>query len=113
LSRSLKDRSQAAFAGADLYTGRKQLVEPSLAQAAVITGSDVSSVWWALQRERFRDDILGGWMPLVPPRKKEKKPPPLAPIVYGNVDDAAVIDFARNIGIARVLDAAVAVEAAQ
>jgi hypothetical protein len=51
LSRSLRDNKRKAdFTAADLYRGTTQLVEPSLAQAALITGSDVTAVWWALQR---------------------------------------------------------------
>jgi hypothetical protein len=66
LTRSLKGK-EAAFAGADLYRGVKQLVEPTLAQAAFLTGSNVNAVWWALHRREFREEILCGEMPLVPP----------------------------------------------
>jgi hypothetical protein len=70
LSRSLKGKHEGDFVSADLYRGTKYLVEPSLQQAALITGSEVSSVWWAVQRLPFREAIIAGELPLVPPHKK-------------------------------------------
>jgi hypothetical protein len=90
------------FWAADLYTGDKRLIKPTLQQVARLTGAgSASSVWWAVQREAARDEIMCGLLPLVPPRVK-------API-----SDPEIIDFVRSVGIERVLDAAVAVEAAQ
>jgi hypothetical protein len=104
LRRSLNSKLKAAFVGADLYRGDTQLVEPSLMQAAFITGSEVSAVWWALQRGEFRSEICLGLMPLAPSRASKAKAP---------ISDPEVINFVRTVGIGRVLDAAVAVEAAQ
>jgi hypothetical protein len=109
LSRARWTRRERDFIGRDLYRGVKQLVEPTLAQAAFLAGSNVSAVWWACQRENYRDEITSGLLPLVPPHPK-KKPPLLIPSVY---DDAEIIAFVRSVGIPRVLDAAVAVEAAE
>jgi hypothetical protein len=63
LRRSLRNKNEAAFTAADLYRGIRQLVEPSLAQAAFLAGSDVTAVWWALHREEYRGDIIVGLMP--------------------------------------------------
>jgi hypothetical protein len=90
------------FMAADLYRGDKRLIKPTLAQAAALTGAgSATSVWWAVQRESVRDEIMQGWLPMVPPRVK-------API-----SDPEIIDFVRTVGLERVLDAACAVEAAQ
>ena len=57
------------FWAADLYTGDKRLVKPTLAQATWLTGAgSTTSVWWAVQREALREEIMNGQLPLVPPR---------------------------------------------
>jgi hypothetical protein len=62
-----------------------------------------------------RNAILAGYdncsfVPLLnPPKTPLALPAPAKPVV----DDVEIIDFVRNVGIGRVLDAAVAVEAAQ
>jgi hypothetical protein len=71
LSRSLKGRHEGAFASADLYCGTKYLVEPSLQQAALITGNEVSAVWWAVHRLPFREAIIAGELPLIPPHNRK------------------------------------------
>jgi hypothetical protein len=109
LSRSLKGKREQAFCAADLYSGAKYLVEPSLAQAALVAGSDVSSVWWALQRMPFRKAILADEMPLVPARPKKACPVPVP--VQAGVNDAVLYDLIREIGIDRLLTVAAAVEA--
>ena len=107
LSRFLKSKREKAFAGADLYSGATHLVSPTLVQAAGIADSDVSSVWWALQRLPFRKEIIAGDLPLVPARPKK----PSVPVPM--VDDAVILDFVRKVSVPRILDAAVAVEAAE
>jgi hypothetical protein len=119
LGRSFGSKHEAAFAGADLYAGRKQLVEPSLAQSALVTGSDASSVWWALRREDYREAIIAGELPLVPARTKA---PPLVPgtngssalpaSITGMIADSDVISFVRSVGVNRVLKAACLLESA-
>lgn len=95
---------ERAFWAADLYSGDKRLIKPTLAQAAALTGAgSTSSVWWALQREAVREEIMLGLLPMVPPRATKPVP----------VSDGDLFDFVRNVGIGRVLDAACAVEAAQ
>jgi hypothetical protein len=93
------------FVAADLYSGSKRLIKPTLAQAMALTGAgSTASVWWATKRESLREEIMRGWLPLVPPREVK----PSAP-----VSDGELFDLVRNVGIGRVLEAACAVEAAQ
>jgi hypothetical protein len=93
------------FWAADLYTGGRRLVKPTLAQAAALTGAgSTTSVWWALQRESVREEIMRGWLPLVPPREMKSK---------ARVSDDELFDLVREAGIGRVLEAACLVVAAQ
>jgi hypothetical protein len=115
LSRSLQDKKVCAFIGADLYRGIAHLVEPSLTQSALLSGSDVTAVWWALRREKYRDEIIRGLLPLVPPR--QKAPPVSAPKSNGcvqlelfEINDAELINLARRVGPQRMLEAACAAE---
>lgn len=101
LSRARLTRRERDFVSADLYRGVKFLVQPTLAQAAFLAGSNVSAVWWACHREEFRDEIIRGQLPLVPP------------LALKPIPDTAVVSFVRHVGISRMLDAAVVVEAAQ
>jgi hypothetical protein len=118
LNRFLRgNKRKADFIAADLCRGAKQLVEPSLAQAALITGSDVTAVWWAFRREEYRDEICHGEMPLIPPRAKA--PPMSAPKVNGatlpavlatDIDDAVdahrACCWSRSLAPGRVRDGA-------
>ena len=93
------------FWAADLYRGEKRLVEPTLAQCMFLTGAGCTTgVWWALQREKFRDDVMLGLLPLVPPRIAKLKAP---------LSDFELFDFVRVNGINRVFDVVCAVEAAE
>jgi hypothetical protein len=95
------------FWGADLYRGKKYLVEPTLAQAMLLAGAgSTTGVWWALGRQQYREEILRGLLPLVPPRATKSKTP-------ASVSDGDLFNFVRDVGIGRVLEAACAVEAAQ
>jgi len=56
-----------AFIGADLVTGRRRLVHPTIIQAASLAhGVNRSAVQWALQRSNERTAIETGVIPLVP-----------------------------------------------
>jgi hypothetical protein len=104
LSRKKWQPSERAFWGADLYRGEKHLVRPTLAQAAFLTGAgSVTSVWWALRREEYRDEIMSGLLPLVPARA----------VKASGLDE--LVDFIHRKGLEpmTVLDAACAVEAAE
>jgi hypothetical protein len=61
-----------------------------------------------LRRLDRRALIIDGVVPLVPPPVKQPALPSVEPI-----GDARIIDFVRCVGVARILDAAVMVEAAQ
>jgi hypothetical protein len=105
LSRRKWQPYEREFWAADLYRGEKRLIKPTLAQSAFLTGAgSVTGVWWALQRENYRDDIMQGLLPLVPARAVVK---PKAPI-----SDQEIIDYVRKVGVARTLYAAVMVEQA-
>jgi hypothetical protein len=108
LKRSLKNRHLAAFVGADLVSGEAQLVEPTLAQAAFITGSEVMSVWWAMQRQDHREEIIAGLMPLVPSRHKKAYSVPAA---KAGIDDVMLFDIISKVGVDHTLAIAAAVEA--
>jgi hypothetical protein len=96
LTRSLKGKHEGAFVAADLYRGAKVLIEPSLRQAALITGDEVNAVWWALQRLPFREAIIAGELPLVPPHKKAS----ILPATNGTaVNFERLIEMAKASGI--------------
>jgi hypothetical protein len=57
---------QRAFLGADLFTGRRVLVEPTVASAARQVKVSPTLVNWALKRMAQRDAILAGLLPLIP-----------------------------------------------
>lgn len=116
LSRTPRTPRECDFLASDLYRGVFHLVEPSLVQAAFIAGShSVTAVWWAVRREEHRGEILNGELPLMPARLVAPKTNGTALVVPKavEIDDSTVIDFVRTVGITRVLEAAVAVEAAQ
>lgn len=93
------DRVSKAFLASDLISGSKQLVKPTILQAAMLAKVNSTYAWWATRQGSNRFEIERGYLPLVPP-------PVQAPI-----SDPEIIDFVRRVGIGRVLDAAV--EAAQ
>jgi hypothetical protein len=96
---------ERSFVAADLYRGTKRLIEPTLAQAAALTGAgSTSSVWWATQREAVREEIMLGLLPMVPPREMKSR---------ASITDDDLFDIVREAGIGRVLEAACALEAAQ
>lgn len=118
LSRKRNWRShEREFWAADLYSARKYLVEPTFAQTMSLTGvGSTTGVWWALQREAFREEILHGLLPLVPTRAKPSRVPAsngkalLVPNNTSDIADFELINIARCVGVDRMLAAAVAVE---
>jgi hypothetical protein len=68
-----------AFIGADLVTGRRQLVSPTILQAASLAhGVNRSAVQWALQRLNERTAIEAGVIPLVPSKPPKALPAPVS-----------------------------------
>jgi hypothetical protein len=101
-----------AFLAADLHSGALQLTRPTMVQAAQLARINVTYAWWAAKRQTERGAIKAGLMPLVPARHSvtSGKTVLLPPV---EINDTALVDFIRGIGLERVLDAAVVVEAAQ
>ena len=99
---------ERAFLAADLHTGERSLEAPTVVQAALLARVNISYAHHALKEAANRSTIECGVRPLVLPLPKQK---PLVPMPM--VDDAQIINFVRHVGITRVLDAAVAVEAAE
>jgi hypothetical protein len=100
---------QRAYLGADLHNGKCLLAAPTVLQSAMLARVNVTYVHHALKQAANRYDIERGLLPLVPP----VNPPPVKHPPVPLVDDAEILNFVRKVGVPRVLDAAVAVEAAQ
>jgi hypothetical protein len=103
-----------AFFAADLLSGAKQLTNPTLVQSAWLARVNRAYAYWAEKRMAERAEIEAGLIPLVPA--------PLVPKANGNaspmsitvqIPDCDLFDFVRTVGVNRVLEAAVAVEAAE
>jgi hypothetical protein len=112
-----------AFFGGDLVAGDKWLANPTISQAARLVGVCPTYVQWALLRQSQHREIIRGIIPLVPGQHVAPKTngtaapvtlvpsPPESPA--SKIDDGDIIKFVRAVGVSRVLEAAVAVEAAQ
>jgi hypothetical protein len=115
LANNHHDRVAHAFMASDLVRGVTQLVKPTVTQAAFLTGANRAYVHWAIKRQAERAEIEAGLIPLVPaPALVPKANGSMLPTsITGQIPDCDLIDFVKSVGVARVLDAAVAVEAAQ
>jgi hypothetical protein len=106
---------ERAFMAADLFMGTRELVLPTMTQAAALARVNVTYAWHALKRRGERAAIEAGHIPLVPARTTPKKTNggalsvPLVP----EIDDALLVGIARTVGTDRMLAAACAVEAAE
>lgn len=96
-----------AFLAADLISGASRLVAPTIGQAASLARVNRTYAFWAAHRSHLREVIAAGELPLVPPTTRPVQLP--VPMV----DDAEILAFVRRVGTTRILDAAVAVEAAE
>jgi len=110
LSHNKYDAIGRAFLAADLYTGAKVLVKPTLKQSALLARVNATYAWWAVRREPERATIEAGSVPLVPAQHK--------PLLLGIDLDALaakpnpdLVALVRSVGIDRVLEAACFVEA--
>jgi hypothetical protein len=83
------------FIGADLVIGTRALVRPTQRQAAIVADSTPSAIYWAIKRLEFREAILAGDFPLVPPRPHHMV-----------VSDERLIGLAALVGADRWLTAA-------
>jgi hypothetical protein len=112
LSHNGESRVVRAFLAADLHSGAKQLVKPTMLQSAFLAGVNRTYAHWATKRQAERFEIEAGLVPLVPP-PVSKANGSMLPMSITGMPDAELIDFVKSIGINRVLNAACAVEAAQ
>jgi hypothetical protein len=79
LAHAKHTHAEWGFIGADLVTGRRQLVHPTVVQAASLAhGVNRSAVHWALQRSNQRMAIEAGAISLVPPRPLKALPAPVS-----------------------------------
>ena len=108
-----KSRVVRAFLAADLHSGAKRLVKPTMVQSAFLAGVNRAYAHWAANRQAERSEIEAGLIPLVPPSVSKLNGTLLPASITGFVSDSDVVDFVRSVGINRVLEAAVTVEAAQ
>jgi hypothetical protein len=106
---------ERAFLALDIATGAKPVTKLTLTQAAHLARVSISSARMAKRRQTERAAILAGYVPLNPPPSSTPKTNgrTTLPVLNGKIDDSAVVAFVRHIGVERVLEAAVAVEAAQ
>jgi hypothetical protein len=115
LAHNRKNRIERAFLAADLHTGAKGLVEPTVSQSALLTDVNRTYAWWAVKRQAERTQIEAGLVPLIPASS-------VAHAANGNnglpalaieIPDFELIEFVCSVGVDRVLDAAVVAEAAE
>ena len=99
------NRVGKAFLARDLSVGAKQLVEPTILQAAMVAKVNATHVHWAIKQAANRFEIEAAYLPLVPPR---------VPAPSTEIDGfQQIIDFVRRTGVGPVLEAACVVEAAE
>jgi hypothetical protein len=107
------DRVARAFMAADLFTGRTHLVKPTFVQVGALARVNRTYAGWAVKRLAERCAIEAGHLPLVPPVPQVNGTTLPVSITAAAIADSEVIDFVRYVGVARVIEAACAVEAAQ
>jgi hypothetical protein len=106
LAHNKYDSVGRAFLAVDINSGAVVPTKFTMTQAARLARVSVTLAWWAKRRQAERAAIEAGLIPLVPPRL-------IVPKNDEMVADFVVLDFVRKVGIQKVLDAAVAIEAAQ
>jgi hypothetical protein len=115
---------ERAFLAADLYLGAKRLTRPTLLQAAALGRVSRTYVQLAAnpRAQQARADIEAGCVPLVPVRGAnghDSRPTINAikalhrALLSIPILDSDLVTLVRSVGVDRVLDAAVAAEAAQ
>ena len=114
LAHNRHNRVVRAFIAADLHAGAKRLIKPTLVQSALLAGVNRTYAFWADKRQAERAEIEAGLIPLVPAPLVPKANGNALPMsITGQIPDCDLIDFVRSVGVNRVLEAAVAVEAAE
>jgi hypothetical protein len=97
-----------AFYGADLVLGNSQLEKPLIAQAARLARVSQSYVFFAIQRQGEKADILSGRLPLIPTKKNGNG----QSLPQAVIDDNDVANFIRSVGIDRILETVATTETA-
>jgi len=113
LAHNQQSRVVRAFLAADLHSGTKQPVKLTMVQAAYLARVSPAYAWAAEKRMEERPAIEAGYVPLVPAGAARTNGNMLPMSITGLMPDSDLIDFVRRVGVNRVLEAAVAVEAAQ
>jgi hypothetical protein len=115
LAHNHHNRVARAFTAADLHAGTKQLIKPTMVQAALLARVSAAYAWAAVKRQNQRAEIEAGLIPLVPASVVGPKTNGngSALVVPGTIDDAELMHIAHVVGADRMLAAAVAMEAAQ
>jgi hypothetical protein len=107
------DPVHRAFIAADLHSGVLQPTKLAMTQAASLARINVTYAWWAKKRQAERAAIEAGLIPLVPAWHSVTNGKAIIPLQPIEINDTALVDFIRGIGLERVLEAAVVVEAPQ
>lgn len=110
LSHNRWDRIGKAFLAADLLLGARTLCDPTLLQCASLCRVNRAYVHWAVKRYGQRAEIEAGLLPLVP--RVAAKPAPFI-ATDDTISDAELADMIRSAGIARTIDIAAQIEAAE
>jgi hypothetical protein len=113
LAHTRKSRVERAFLAADLHTGAKVLVAPTIVQSALLVGVNRTDAHCAAKRQRERSLIEQGLIPLMPSPHLALETNGNLPMSTIDIPDAELVNFVRSVGVNRVLDAAVLAEAAQ
>ena len=116
---------ERAFLAADLHLGAKRPTALTQQQSATLARVNRTYVHWAVKRQAERAEIERGLIPLVPAHLGRKTNGhdnrPTINAIKALQDtlrsipilDSELINFVRSVGVNRVLEAAVAAEAAE
>ncbi len=107
LSCARLSKAERAIIGADVIDGRAFL-HLTVKLVAMTVGCSAGSVFRALQLSpEQREEVRRGRRPLV---RQQSRALPVSEIDWSELDDAALSDIVRRIGIDRTLEAAAAAE---
>jgi hypothetical protein len=95
LAHSHLDAIERAFMAADLHQGMKQLVLPTMTQAASLARVNVTYAWWAAKRLAERAAIEAHEVPLVPPHLARTNSRALSVPLVPEIDELMLINIAE------------------
>jgi hypothetical protein len=115
LAHNRLDLVRRAFLAADLHSGARRLVAPTVAQSAILAGVNRTYAHLAGQRQFERDAIEAGLIPLMPACARATGNGHGTSLVVpdAGIDDLQLMQIASVVGADRMLAAAVAMEAAE